>query len=214
MIGRIEWRAVTSSIVSAMKSSRALSALDKLGSVGALLAVACAPCCFLLLAGVGAALGLGALHPWHRYIHYAIQVFVLVSALGGVFAFRQHRQAWPLAVGLASAAAIFFAFYVTYQVALIYAGLAGLAVAAVGNIVARRRASACCRPVVLQSTITCPQCGYQKQEMMPTDACVHFYECESCRTMLRPKPGDCCVFCSYGSVKCPPIQSGGSCCVP
>jgi hypothetical protein len=23
---------------------------------------------------------------------------------------------------------------------------------------------------------------------------------------LRPKPGDCCVFCSFGSVKCPPIQ--------
>jgi hypothetical protein len=25
--------------------------------------------------------------------------------------------------------------------------------------------------------------------------------------MLRPKPGDCCVFCSYGSVPCPPIQA-------
>jgi hypothetical protein len=24
--------------------------------------------------------------------------------------------------------------------------------------------------------------------------------------VLRPKPGDCCVFCSYGSVKCPPQQ--------
>ena len=34
---------------------------------------------------------------------------------------------------------------------------------------------------------------------------------------LRPKPGDCCVFCSYGSVPCPPVQmerSAGSpgCC--
>lgn len=28
--------------------------------------------------------------------------------------------------------------------------------------------------------------------------------------MLRPKAGDCCVFCSYGSVKCPPIQLAGS----
>jgi hypothetical protein len=24
--------------------------------------------------------------------------------------------------------------------------------------------------------------------------------------LLRPKPGDCCVFCSYGSVKCPPMR--------
>ncbi|MGB5185335.1 MAG: GDCCVxC domain-containing (seleno)protein [Xanthobacteraceae bacterium] len=23
---------------------------------------------------------------------------------------------------------------------------------------------------------------------------------------LRPKPGDCCVFCPYGSVPCPSIQ--------
>ena len=25
-------------------------------------------------------------------------------------------------------------------------------------------------------------------------------------------PGDCCVFCSYGSVPCPPIQQNGKCC--
>lgn len=24
--------------------------------------------------------------------------------------------------------------------------------------------------------------------------------------------GDCCVYCSYGSVKCPPIQAQRSCC--
>jgi len=42
---------------------------------------------------------------------------------------------------------------------------------------------------------------------MPTDACQYFYECTGCGTLLRPKPGDCCVFCSYGSVPCPPIQA-------
>ena len=41
---------------------------------------------------------------------------------------------------------------------------------------------------------------------MPTDACLFFHPCEECGVMLRPKPGDCCVFCSYGSVPCPPIQ--------
>jgi hypothetical protein len=49
------------------------------------------------------------------------------------------------------------------------------------------------------------------QETMPTDACQFFYECEHCKAMLRPKPGDCCVFCSYGSVKCPPVQQGDCC---
>jgi hypothetical protein len=30
---------------------------------------------------------------------------------------------------------------------------------------------------------------------------------KGCGTRLKPKPGDCCVFCSYGSVPCPPIQA-------
>lgn len=54
------------------------------------------------------------------------------------------------------------------------------------------------------STITCPKCGTQHLETMPTDACLHFYECPACHTLLSPKAGDCCVFCSYGTVKCPP----------
>ena len=66
--------------------------------------------------------------------------------------------------------------------------------------------------IVLQSTITCPECGHAKTETMPTDACQWFYECENCR-VLRPLPGDCCVFCSYGTRKCPPLQAGpASCC--
>jgi hypothetical protein len=42
---------------------------------------------------------------------------------------------------------------------------------------------------------------------MATDACQFSYDCESCGTLLRPRSGDCWVFCSYGSVPCPPIQS-------
>ena len=60
-----------------------------------------------------------------------------------------------------------------------------------------------------ESVITCPQCGAAKSETMPTDACQFFYRCTGCGTMLKPKPGDCCVFCSYGSVPCPPMQAGG-----
>jgi hypothetical protein len=59
---------------------------------------------------------------------------------------------------------------------------------------------------VLQSTITCPTCGHAQVETMPTDACRWFYTCAACATVLTPRAGDCCVFCSYGDVPCPPVQ--------
>lgn len=62
---------------------------------------------------------------------------------------------------------------------------------------------------VLTSTLTCPHCGYAKAETMPTDACQFYYECEKCGELLRAKPGDCCVYCSYGDVKCPSMQQQG-----
>ena len=57
------------------------------------------------------------------------------------------------------------------------------------------------------SVITCPHCGTEKFKRMPTDACQFFYDCTGCGVRLKPKPGDCCVFCSYGSVPCPPVQA-------
>ncbi|HEY1773982.1 MAG TPA: GDCCVxC domain-containing (seleno)protein [Gammaproteobacteria bacterium] len=60
--------------------------------------------------------------------------------------------------------------------------------------------------VILESTFTCPACGHQKQETMATDSCQYLYECAACHALHKPKQGDCCVFCSYGSVPCPPIQ--------
>lgn len=65
--------------------------------------------------------------------------------------------------------------------------------------------------VVIQSTLTCPKCGTSRTETMPTNACRFFYDCTGCGAVLRPLPGHCCVFCSYGTVKCPPIQQGGDC---
>lgn len=63
-----------------------------------------------------------------------------------------------------------------------------------------------------ESVITCPKCGVSKLEAMPTDACQFFYDCTGCGTLLRPKPWDCCVFCSYGSMPCPPMQEKSSGC--
>jgi len=67
--------------------------------------------------------------------------------------------------------------------------------------------------IILESSIRCPQCGHTQLETMPTDACQWFYDCTACGVLLKPLKGDCCVYCSYGTVPCPPIQQGdGSCC--
>ncbi|MDP3747881.1 MAG: GDCCVxC domain-containing (seleno)protein [Phenylobacterium sp.] len=68
-------------------------------------------------------------------------------------------------------------------------------------------------PILSRSTLTCPQCGHRAIESMPTDACQYFYDCRGCGAVLKPKAGDCCVFCSYGDVVCPPVQeTGRGCC--
>ncbi|MDQ3308848.1 MAG: hypothetical protein M3434_01580 [Gemmatimonadota bacterium] len=66
--------------------------------------------------------------------------------------------------------------------------------------------------VQTQSVITCPHCELRSEAEMPTDACLFFYECPGCKTLLRPHPGDCCVFCSYGTVRCPPKRLESACC--
>jgi len=48
--------------------------------------------------------------------------------------------------------------------------------------------------VQLKSEITCPNCGHKKVEDMPINACQFFYECENCKTVLKPNEGDCCVY--------------------
>lgn len=56
------------------------------------------------------------------------------------------------------------------------------------------------------SELTCPFCGHRSRDRMPTDACQFFYDCRGCGAVLKAQPGDCCVYCSYGTVPCPPIQ--------
>jgi hypothetical protein len=56
------------------------------------------------------------------------------------------------------------------------------------------------------SEITCPNCGHKKVETLPTDVCQLSYTCEKCKTVMHPKEGDCCVFCTYGDHKCPSMQ--------
>jgi hypothetical protein len=62
--------------------------------------------------------------------------------------------------------------------------------------------------VVNAALLTCPRCGVESREDMPTGACQFFYTCHSCHVWLRPRPGDCCVFCSYADEVCPAKQVG------
>ena len=58
-----------------------------------------------------------------------------------------------------------------------------------------------------ESRVTCPACGGQRLESMPELSCLLAYTCPACGEVLRPAEGDCCIFCTYGSVPCPPIQA-------
>jgi hypothetical protein len=62
------------------------------------------------------------------------------------------------------------------------------------------------KAVILQTTVTCPSCGHRRDEHMPENECVYFYTCTNCKRVLKPIFGDCCVFCSYGTVICPTEQ--------
>ena len=57
-----------------------------------------------------------------------------------------------------------------------------------------------------ESEITCPKCGHKKKEELPTEVCLVSYTCENCKEVMHPKDGDCCVFCTYGTHKCPSKQ--------
>ena len=117
---------------------------------------------------------------------------------------------------------IFYAYHINdsdYWTYFLYVGMFGLLIATIWNYKRNKMNGTCdtCttyngKTVETQSTLTCPDCGHKKTEIMPTDACVYFYECEKCKTRLKPLQGDCCVYCSYGTVKCPPIQAGENCC--
>ncbi|MCK9403624.1 MAG: MerC domain-containing protein [Chitinophagaceae bacterium] len=196
--------------------------IDKLGTAGIFLTAILSPCCFPLFAFAASALGLGSAELFGGWTMWIFQGMVLISVIGLYISFRRHGCPHPLLVAILSGLVIFYAYYFNesdYWTYFLYAGMFGLLVATIWNFKRNKMHGTCdtCttyngKTVELQSTITCPNCGHIKDEMMATDSCMFFYDCENCKTRLKPKQGDCCVFCSYGTVKCPPIQAGENCC--
>ena len=66
--------------------------------------------------------------------------------------------------------------------------------------------------LVLKSILVCPNCGFKKEEIMPTNSCQYFYKCDSCE-YIKPKYLDCCVFLALDqyTFSCPSIQKENCC---
>lgn len=120
--------------------------LDKIGSIGAILAAAFCPVCFPLLAVAGSFIGLGVLHPYEARMLILFQFLVLVSLVGLVLSFRRHRKPLPLMAGIMSALLILYAFHIRFSEILNYIGLFGLLSSSVLNIIESRRCTRCKAP--------------------------------------------------------------------
>lgn len=196
--------------------------IDKIGTAGLFLTAIFSPCCFPLFAFAASALGLGSFELFGGWTMWIFQAMAVISVVGLYINYRQHKNILPTIIAIISGGLIVYTynFYDNGNWAnLLYIGMLGLLIATVLNYYINKKSMDCktCttykgKTVELNSKLTCPNCGHQKDEIMPTDACAYFYECENCKTTLKPLQGDCCVYCSYGTVKCPPIQAGTSCC--
>lgn len=196
------------------------SVIDKIATAGLFITAIFSPCCFPLYGFLLSALGLGSVELFGGFTWYIFIGLVILSLWGQYWSYLKHKNIIPLLIASVSSALILGSYYFLFSHPIIYSGMFGFLIATVVNHFAKRKAKSCpnCVPtsnnkiLVFQSTITCPNCGHSKKETMPHDACQFFYECESCKTVLKPKQGDCCVYCSYGNVKCPSIQLGTVCC--
>lgn len=190
--------------------------IDKLGILGLVVIVVFSPCCFPLFMFAAAALGLGSFELFGGWTMWLFQAMVILSLMGLLISYRKHRCTYPLLIAIPAAVLIFYGYYFgsnDYLTYFLYAGMLGLLAATGVNYYRGKLSGSCkdCHPKGKESkrhsTITCPNCRHKKEEIMPNDACVYFYECEKCGSHLKPLEGDCCVYCSYGSVKCPPVQA-------
>lgn len=196
--------------------------IDKLGTIGLFITAIFSPCCFPVFAFIASALGLGSFELFGGWTMWIFQAMVIISLIGFYISYRKHYCTYPLLIAIPSAIAIFYGYHFNdsdYYTYYIYTGMIGLLIATIVNYYRNKLHGSCdnCTPenekkIELISTITCPNCKHSKTEIMPTDACVYFYECENCNARLKPINGDCCVYCSYGTVKCPPMQTGNGCC--
>lgn len=120
-----------------------LKHLDKIGAVGAILAAGGCPACFPALAALGSVLGLGFLQKFEGKTIIVFQILVIIALIGNAISYFNHRKVIPLIIGALGALVIFFAWYIHFSYTLFYIGLTGLFVAAVLNIIAKKKCAKC-----------------------------------------------------------------------
>src|SRR5688572_15241442 len=97
--------------------------LDKVGSVGAVIAGAAVPCCLPFLSLFGSILGLSFFAQYEGIIMYLIQGLVLVALVGSVIAYRGHRKILPLVLSVASTASVLYGMNTGLNIYYIYGGM-------------------------------------------------------------------------------------------
>ena len=106
--------------------------IDRVGSLGTLIAAMACPVCWPVLATLGSSLGLGIFAPWEGIIsNFVFPPFVVIAVLGTFLSFRSHKKRLPFVLGIVSGSLILFGFYVIWQPTLVYIGIFGLLISSV-----------------------------------------------------------------------------------
>lgn len=116
--------------------------LDKLGIAGSFVAAACCLGLPAVLA-IFSAIGLGFLIN-DTFLQPLIIIFLGVTIAGLVLGYRAHRRFGALALGIVSAAAVYFFIYGHYVRWVAYLSMAGLVAAGVLNVILRRKCAPAC----------------------------------------------------------------------
>lgn len=191
-------------------------------AIGTVVATLSCAMCFPALASIGAILGLGFLAQYEGVmLDYLLPLFSSVALAANALGYFLHRQWHRSMLGMVGPVLVLLTLYPLWEYAwsnyVMYSGLVLMAGFAIADLVWPDNRRCLSQPtaqvgagnVILRSTLTCPVCGFADILQMPTDACQYFHECTQCHELLRPKSGDCCVFCSYGDMPCPPVQIAG-----
>lgn len=148
------------------------SNIDKLGVFGLFFTALFSPCCFPLFTFIGSALGLGSFELFAGWTMGVFLMMVLITIVGLILSYYKNHYLYPLLIAIPSALLILFGYYVanTY---FIYTGMFGILIATGINYYRNKLYNTCntCtmyngKSVELKSTLTCPECGYKKDEIM------------------------------------------------
>lgn len=117
--------------------------LEKSGSYGAVIAAAACPICFPKLAIISALFGFGALAQYEIFFFYGMQLLMILSLVGHVMSYRQHKNQPLLTLAITSVILFFISLYLYVSEVVSYIALAGLILATIWLYVENKRCANC-----------------------------------------------------------------------